>query len=159
MLIFVHFVGHSQHKRGVTPMSFSALMCKSLRLSNVMIIWFECTKLQSLWSKITLKLRGDSGEVPIFEWSGWQFNSRYDRLKKIKNNKYNKNPTTITTTTSLLSRKPRTHPRKIDNKPYRTPKKYLSKVEPLDYLYIYIYRVGAISNELLTPRLKVWRSH
>ena len=34
------------------------------------------------------KLLGDSGEVPIFEWSGWWFNSFYEILSLLDGKNY-----------------------------------------------------------------------
>ena len=43
-----------------------------------------------LWIRDDPQLLGDSGEVPISEWNGWQFNSRCEIFSSLDGKKLGK---------------------------------------------------------------------
>ena len=67
------------------------------------------------------KLLGDSGEVPISEWSGWRFDSRCEIFSLLDRGKL----------TKQVGNQQPTH-RKVGSKPHPAPKRFLSRVAPTD---------------------------
>ena len=63
------------------------------------------------------KVLGDSGEVPISEWSGWKV------IPVVKPFVY------LTEITSWIGRKPRAHPPQ-GSEPHHVPRGFLNKVGP-----------------------------
>ena len=67
-----------------------------------------------------LKLPGDSGEVPISEWSGWWFKTCCEIFSLFDQTK-----------TSWVDRKPKAHHIKVGSKSCHASRRFLSKVEPM----------------------------